>query len=66
MKRAVIGIEAQTHALVRELARETNQPVEAVRDVYDHQFRRLESDARVKTFLPIFAARHARRILAAH
>jgi hypothetical protein len=66
MSKPIIGIEAQSHALVRALAQELNQTPEEVRDVYDRQLRRLDGEARIKTFLPIFAARHARRILAKH
>lgn len=64
MRKVTPGIEPQSHALVRELARESNQPIEEVRDIYENQFRQLESSARIKTFLPIFAARRARAVLA--
>jgi hypothetical protein len=64
MSKALTGVEVQSHALVRALAQELNQSTEEVRDVYDRQFQRLESQARIKTYLPIFAARHTRRILA--
>lgn len=65
MRKEPIGIETQSRALELELARDSNQPLEEVRGIYEKQFRRLESQARLKTFLPIIAARHARRILAA-
>lgn len=64
MRTPVVGIEAQSHALVRALAQELNHPLEEVQEVYETQFHRLEGEARIKTFLPIFAARRARSILA--
>lgn len=65
MRTPIVGIEAQSRALVRALARELNHPLEEVRVVYEAQLQRLDGEARIKTFLPIFAARRARSILAA-
>ena len=59
------GMEPQFHALVRELARVTNHSLEEARAAYEAQFQRLESQARVRTFLPILAARRAREVLSA-
>ena len=50
----------------RALALETQQPEETVRSVYESEFRRLDADARIETYLPIFAARNARKILTGH
>jgi uncharacterized protein DUF3562 len=66
MRIATIGIESQSHSLVRELARQSDRPLEEVREIYETQFRLLERQARIKTFLPIIAARHVRDILATH
>lgn len=65
MRTPVAGIEAQSHALVRELARATNHSLEKVRSVYETEFHRLNTEARVKTFLPILAARRTREVLRA-
>jgi hypothetical protein len=56
----------QSQALVRDLANESRQPIAQVRDVYESQFHRLERQAKVKLYVPIFAARHAREILLSH
>jgi len=45
------------------IARQMNRPVEEVLRVYELQFERLGREARVRTFLPVLAARNARRIL---
>jgi hypothetical protein len=45
------------------IARETKRPVEEVVRVYELQFQRLDREARVRNFLPILAARNARKIL---
>jgi Protein of unknown function (DUF3562) len=45
------------------IAHRMNRPVEEVLRVYKLQFDRLEREARIRTFLPILAARNARRIL---
>ncbi len=65
MSNVVPGIEPQTNSLVREIARQSNQPLEDVRSIYEAQFRHLESQARIRTYLPILAARRTREILSA-
>jgi hypothetical protein len=63
MRTVPIGIEPQSHALVRALAEQSNLSIEEVRGIYDTQFQHLESQASVKTYLPIFAARRTREVL---
>jgi hypothetical protein len=46
-----------------DLARTTHQPVEEVKRVYERQMAALEVDARVTTFLPVFAKRRTREEL---
>lgn len=66
MRPPAVVTQLQSHALLRELARVTNHPLDEVRVVYERQFRDLDSQARVKTYLPIFAARRTREVLATH
>ena len=47
-------------ALVHRLAQETNTSEQDARRAYEHERNQLEPSARVKTYLPILAARHAR------
>jgi hypothetical protein len=56
----------QARGLVSSLAKQTNTPIEEARKVYEREFALLERTAKVKTFLPILAARHAREILLQH
>jgi len=58
--------ESQTQRLIAEIAASSHHPVEEVREVYEAELMRLDGQARVKSFLPIFAARRTRKILAAH
>jgi hypothetical protein len=48
---------------VEALARDTHQPLEEARRVYEAQFQLLERQSSIKSFLPVLAARHARKIL---
>ncbi len=62
-----IGIESrQSLRLVEALARQTSQPLDEARRVYEVQFLELEKVARVRAYLPILAAKHARDILLDH
>jgi hypothetical protein len=49
--------------VIHELARYTHQPVEEVKRVYEREMAALEQDAKVTTFLPVFAKRRAREEL---
>jgi hypothetical protein len=49
--------------LVQALAEQTCRPLDEAQRAYDAQFARLDKEARVKHFLPVLAARHARSLL---
>jgi hypothetical protein len=48
---------------IETLAQETKQPVASVKSVYETEFVRLESGARVRDYLALFASRRARESL---
>jgi hypothetical protein len=52
-----------TVKLVEELARQTRRPLTEARQAYESQFQRLDGQARVKRYLPVLAARHAKKVL---
>ncbi len=51
---------------VELLARETDTPVEAVRELYRIERERLEHSARIKTFIPVLARRRVKERLLVH
>lgn len=51
------------HEVIHQLARETQRPVEEVRTVYERQLERLESRAKVTTFVELLARRKTREQL---
>ena len=53
----------QQDHLVRRLAREEHIPEHEARCAYQRELDRLGRDARVRTYLPVLAARHAREAL---
>jgi hypothetical protein len=56
----------QARDLLQALAIQTSRPLDEVRQVYETEFERLDKDARVKIYVPIFAARHTREALLSH
>ena len=56
----------QSTRLVEALARQTSQPLDEARRVYELQFLELEKIARVRIYLHILAAKQARDILLDH
>jgi hypothetical protein len=48
---------------IEELAQKTNLPFAEVKEVYEVEFARLKTDARVTDFLVLFASRRARERL---
>lgn len=48
---------------ISTLAQEMHQPFEVVKEIYDHEFARLQSDARIPDFLVLFASRRTRDAL---
>ena len=55
--------EALHRDAIEALAQGVRQPVATVKTVYESQFVRLKSDARVQEYLPLFASRRAREML---
>jgi hypothetical protein len=51
---------------VELLARETDTPVEAVRELYRIERERLENSARIKNFIPVLARRRVKELLLVH
>jgi hypothetical protein len=66
LKEAVAIGSRQSRQLVQALANQTSRPLDEARRVYESQFVLLDGQARIKTYLPIFAARQAREILSSH
>jgi hypothetical protein len=51
---------------VELLARETDTPVDDVRELYRVEREKLEHSARVKTFVPVLARRRVKELLLVH
>lgn len=51
---------------VELLARETDTPVDTVRELYRVEREKLEHSARVKTFVPVLARRRVKEMLLVH
>jgi hypothetical protein len=49
--------------VIATLAEDTHQPFELVKDVYEEQFARLSSEARITNYLILFASRRTRDVL---
>ena len=48
------------------LARETDTPVDAVRELYRVEREKLEHSARITTFVPVLARRRVKELLLVH
>jgi hypothetical protein len=48
---------------LRALARQTNVPLEKIAALYEEEVARLASNARVRRFIPVIAARRVKRRL---
>lgn len=57
------GDPARHQQAIEALARESDAPVEHVRELYEMEHARLNSQARVKTFVSVIAARLVRKVL---
>jgi hypothetical protein len=55
--------QATSLSAIELLARETQRPVDEVRDVYESEFARLKQDAKINDYLVLFASRRARDVL---
>ena len=61
-----VGSETTNTLIIEAIATETHRPIEEVKRVYDDQFARLKSGARITDYLVLFAARRTRAALARH
>jgi hypothetical protein len=57
------GDPAKEQQAIEALAKESDAPVEHVRELYEMEHARLNSQARVKTFVSVIAARLVRNVL---
>jgi hypothetical protein len=57
------GNPARDQQLIETLAKENSTSVEHVRELFENEHARLDSEARVKTFVGVIATRLVRRVL---
>jgi len=57
------GNPARHQQVIEALARENSASVDHVRELFESEHARLESQARVKTFVAVIATRLVRRVL---
>jgi hypothetical protein len=57
------GDPARNQQVIEALAKESHASVDHVRELFENEHRRLESEARVKTFVSVIATRLVRRVL---
>ena len=51
---------ASSLAVIEALARETQRPLDEVRQIYEFEFASLKDNARITDYVPLFASRRAR------
>jgi hypothetical protein len=61
--RNTAGDPAKQQQAIEALAKESHAPVEHVRELYEIEHARLNSQARVKTFVSVIATRLVRNVL---
>jgi hypothetical protein len=59
------GDPARHQQVIEALAKENSAPVDHVRELFESEHKRLESEARVKTFVSVIATRLVREVLIA-
>ena len=59
------GDPARHQQVIEALAKENSAPVDHVRELFEIEHRKLESEARVKTFVSVISTRLVRRVLIA-
>lgn len=59
------GDPARNQQVIETLARENSASVDHVRELFENEHRRLDSEARVKTFVSVIATRLVRNVLIA-
>jgi hypothetical protein len=57
------GDPARNQQVIEALARENSASVDHVRELFEHEHARLNSEARVKTFVAVIATRLVRNVL---
>jgi len=57
---------ANADAEIKNLARETDTPVELVQDIYISERAKLEQTARIKTYVPVLIHRQVKALLRQH
>ena len=57
-------IKRNSNDIIEMIATETHRPFEEVRRVYEDEYARLKSDARIFDYLALFATRQTRAVLA--
>ncbi len=57
------GDPARHQQVIETLAKENAAPVDHVRELFEHEHAKLESEARVKTFVSVIAIRLVRNVL---
>jgi hypothetical protein len=57
------SVNRPTDAEMESLARETDMPVELVREIYTSERAKLERTARIKTYVPVLIHRHVKALL---
>jgi hypothetical protein len=60
------NIASKTDSDVEGLARETDTPVDAVRELYRAEREKLEHSARITAFVPVLARRRVKELLLVH
>jgi hypothetical protein len=57
------SVNRPADAEMESLARETDMPVELVKEIYTTERAKLERTARIKTFVPVLIHRHVKALL---
>lgn len=60
---AIVNTEKNNADIIRRLATEMHRPIDEVKRVYDGEYARLKSDARIFDYLTLFATRQTRAAL---
>lgn len=58
-----VHAERNSNDIIEMIATETHRPFDEVKRVYDDEYARLKSDARIFDYLALFATRHTRAVL---
>ena len=61
---ASVTAEKNNADIIERIAAETHRPIDEVKRVYDDEYARLRSDARIFDYVALFATRNTRAVLA--